>query len=277
VEKKGLDFTVNKSLSTSQVFIKTDRAKFYTILINLVKNAIKYTQRGYIEFGYSKRDGVLEFYVKDTGVGIIKEHQRLIFDRFRQGSELLTRNYEGSGLGLSISKSYVEMLGGKIWVESEIEKGSTFFFTLPYTANNFGRKNSNHHRLETFRAPLTKKLKIVIADDEQTSAMLLAEMLEMYSSKLLFATTGSEAVEICRNNPDIDLVMMDIKMPEMDGYEATRQIRKFNKTIFIVAQTAFGFVEDKERAIIAGCNYYLSKPINGNLFVGLIEKHFNDK
>jgi signal transduction histidine kinase len=132
VESKGLQFLFKTSLPTNEAIINTDNEKVYGILTNLVRNAIKFTFEGSIEFGYEKKDEYLEFFVKDTGVGIPENQKELIFERFRQGSESHNRGYEGSGLGLSISKSYVEMLGGKIWVESEEEKGSIFYFTIPY-------------------------------------------------------------------------------------------------------------------------------------------------
>jgi len=135
-DQKGVQIFFKNSLPTKETTIKTDREKINVILANLVKNAIKFTNKGYIEIGYEKKSKYLEFYVKDTGTGIRPEQKEFIFERFRQGSESLTRNYEGAGLGLSISKAYVEMLGGKIWVESEEGKGSVFYFTIPYNADH---------------------------------------------------------------------------------------------------------------------------------------------
>ena len=134
-EQKEIQISFKNSLPAKEAIIKTDVEKFYTILINLVKNSIKFTNEGSIEFGYEKKGKYLEFFVKDTGVGINHEQKEIIFERFRQGSELNSRNYEGTGLGLSISKAYVEMLNGKIWVESEVGKGSIFYFTIPYVVN----------------------------------------------------------------------------------------------------------------------------------------------
>jgi signal transduction histidine kinase len=131
-EKKGLKIVVKNKLSEKEAIINTDREKIYAILTNLIKNAIKFSNIGSIEIGCKKKGGYLEFYVKDTGVGIDSGQKELIFERFRQGTDLLSRKYEGAGLGLSISKAYVEMLGGKIWIESELGKGSTFYFTTPF-------------------------------------------------------------------------------------------------------------------------------------------------
>jgi PAS domain S-box-containing protein len=275
VENKGLQFLLKNSLPSNEAIIKTDIEKVFAILTNLVKNAIKFTNEGSIEFGYERKGEYLEFFVKDTGVGIPQKQHQMIFERFRQGSESHNRDYQGSGLGLSISKSYVEMLGGKIWVESEEGKGSTFHFTIPYNAvlvEKTERINvvpAEHKEVEI------KKLKILIVEDDEISSELLTIKLKEISKEVLHAITGFEAIEACRNNPDFDLVLMDIRMPIMDGYEATRQIRQFNKDVIIIAQTAYGFLGDKKKAIEAGCNDYISKPIAKTLLYELIKKHCN--
>jgi hypothetical protein len=178
-------------------------------------------------------------------------------------------------LGLSIAKSYVEMLGGEIWVESEEGKGSIFYFTIPYNA-------VSEEKIEIVNAVSTehkevqlKNLKILIVEDDEISYSLLTRMLQKISKEVLHAITGVQAVEACRNNPDLDLVLMDIRMPKMDGNEATRQIRQFNTDVIIIAQTAYAFSGDKELAIEAGCNDYISKPINSTSLFELIRKHIN--
>jgi len=275
VEIKGLQFLVKNSLPSKEVIIKTDNEKVYGILTNLIKNAIKFTFEGSIEFGYEKKGKYLEFFVKDTGVGIPKNQMELIFERFRQGSESHNRGYEGSGLGLCIAKSYVEMLGGKIWVESEEGKGSTFYFTIPYNSISeekikiINAVSAEHKEVEI------KKLKVLVVEDDEISYSLLTKMLQKISYEVLHAITGVQAVEACRNNPDIDLVLMDIRMPKMDGNEASRQIRQFNKDVIIIAQTAYAFSGDREKAIEAGCNDYISKPINSTSLFELIKKHCN--
>jgi len=277
VEIKGLQFLLKNSLPSKEAIIKTDNEKVYGILTNLVKNAIKFTYEGSIELGYEKKGEYLEFFVKDTGIGIPQEKKQLIFERFRQGSESYNRGYEGSGLGLSIVKSYVELLGGEIWVESEEGKGSIFYFTIPYNAVSEEKSAIRKDVSEEDKEVQVKKLKILIAENDKISNSLLPRMLPKISKEVLHVKTGDEAVVVCYNNPDLDLVLMDIKMPVMDGHEATRQIRQFNTDVIIIAQTAYGFSDDREKAIEAGCNDYISKPINKNVLYELIKKHCMQK
>jgi len=274
-ERKGLQFTFKNGLPTNDAVIRTDNEKVYGVLTNLIKNAIKFTYDGSIEFGYEKKGAFLEFYIKDTGVGIPKNQKEFIFERFRQGSTDFNRLYEGSGLGLSISKSYIEMLGGKIWVESEEGKGSIFYFTIPYqSAEEIKTEIKNVDSAELKEVQM-KNLKILIVEDDEVSYLLLKRTIQKIGKEVLHAITGVEAIEACRSNPDLDLILMDIRMPIMDGCEATRQIRQFNKDVIIIAQTAYAFAGDSEIAIEAGCNDYISKPINMTLLFELIKKHCN--
>jgi CheY-like chemotaxis protein/anti-sigma regulatory factor (Ser/Thr protein kinase) len=262
-------------LQSKEAIIKTDIEKIYAILTNLVKNAIKFTNEGSIEFGYEKKGKYLEFYVKDTGVGIPKNQTELIFERFRQGSDSNNRGYEGSGLGLSISKSYVEMLDGKMWVKSEEGKGSIFYFTIPYNTVSEEKTAIIDVIVGKDNGDQIKKLKILVAEDDEISYSLLTRTLQKICKEVMHVKTGVEAIESCHNNPDLDLVLMDIRMPDMDGYEATSQIRQFNKDVIIIAQTAYGYSGDSEKAIKAGCNDYISKPINKTLLFELIKKYVN--
>jgi len=250
------------------------------VLANLVKNAIKFTDTGSVVVGCKKRGAYIEFFVKDTGRGVLQAHKELIFERFRQGSELLSRNYEGAGLGLAISKAYVEMLGGKIWVESDPDScitegsseknGSTFYFTIPCSSVQGSKIIPAGTDDLTLDVQIKKKLKILVAEDDQLSETLITIATKKIAKEVIRAVTGSEAVEACRIHPDIDLILMDIKMPEMDGYEATRQIRKFNNKVPIIAQTAYALAGDQAKAIEAGCNDYIAKPLNPALLVKMI-------
>ena len=278
-EKKGIQLSSGKGLPSEKSILITDREKFYSILTNLIKNALKYSHEGSIEFGYKLRkergSAELEFYVKDNGIGIPKERLEAIFDRFVQADIEDKEVYEGSGLGLAISKAYVEMLGGKIWVESEVVVGSQFYFTIPYNTTKKEISKSEDAEVKIKSETQIKKLKILIADDEETAELYLTLVLSKFNKDFLIARTGIEAVEICHNNPDIDLILMDIRMPEMNGDEATRKIRKFNKDVIIIAQTAYGLIGDREKVIEAGCNDYISKPIKKDELIKMIENYFN--
>jgi len=288
IEKKEIKFTYKNGLPNSEAMIKTDGEKIEAVLINLIKNAEKFTNHGEIEFGYylkgNSEPTELEFYVKDTGGGIRKEQMELIFERFRQGSEALTRNYEGAGLGLSISKAFVEMLGGKIWVESELGNPltnsqskagiTTFYFTIPYHSETNKNAIMSNETSKTGKSHPSKELKILIVEDDIVSENMLELMIEDYCKSPLIAKNGLEAVQLCKENPDIDFVLMDIKMPELNGYEATKLIRQFNKDIIIFAQTAYALPGDREKSIAAGCNDYISKPYSQAELTGLIDKYF---
>ncbi|MBI9069165.1 MAG: PAS domain S-box protein [Salinivirgaceae bacterium] len=275
-EKKGLKFILEMLLPAEKKNLSTDQNKLDSILTNLIKNAIKYTDSGTINMGWRMKDVVVEFYIKDTGIGIPTNRIEAIFNRFEQADIADTRAFQGSGLGLAISKSYVEMLGGKIWVESDPNgksRGSTFYFTLPYNTDSSTETNG-HQPVVSEKNKTVRKLKILIAEDDEVSEILLVETVEMFGKEILNASTGGETVEICRDNPDIDLILMDIRMPEMNGYEATKQIREFNKEIIIIAQTAYGLAGDREKAIESGCNDYIAKPINENELQSMIQKYF---
>ncbi len=276
-KKLKLSFTCD--FPEKEAVIKMDSEKFFSILSNLIKNAIKYTDEGSIEYGYiHKEKEELLFYVKDTGIGISNEQKEVIFDRFIQADIKDKMARQGAGLGLAISKAYVEMLGGKIWVESEETKGSTFFFTIP---TNINSKEDEQKLISEIQENETKPiiseisgLKALIAEDDEASQELIQLGLQKFSKEIYKASNGLEAIKICRKSPDIDLILMDIQMPKMNGYQATREIRKFNKKVIIIAQTAFALTGDKDKAIEAGCNDYLSKPIRQNELLALLKLYF---
>jgi PAS domain S-box-containing protein len=273
---KGIDLTLQKLLSSKNNYIKTDREKLYAVLTNLVKNAIKFTNEGSIEIGCEKKGGYLEFFVKDTGLGIPISQKKIIFERFRQANETISRTHEGSGLGLAISKAYVEMLDGRIWVESQEGKGSTFYFTIPFHSDIDHKNDIVVDKAVSIikEENKVKDLKVLIVEDDAISKLLITIAVKPYSKEILKVSTGFEAIEACKNNPDIDVVMMDINMPEMGGYEATKNIREFNKDLVIIAQTANGMQSDRDNAIAAGCTDYISKPINITSLGELIQMYF---
>ena len=274
-EEKGLNLILEKLLPEENRKVITDPNKLDSILTNLIKNAIKYTDTGTICVGCIYKGMDVEFYVKDTGIGIPKNRHKAVFNRFEQADIEDRRVFQGSGLGLAISKSYLEMLDGKIWLESEEGIGSTFYFTLPY--NNKLVKEAAFHQTDiSEKKGSIKKLKILLAEDDEVSEMLLKEELITDGKEILTVKTGVEAVETCKSNPDIDLVLMDIRMPEMNGYEAASQIREFNKEVVIIAQTAYGLMGDREKAMESGCDDYISKPIRKTKLQKLIQKYFGE-
>ena len=277
-ERKGIKLHLEMLLPPTDKDIKTDQSKLDSILTNLIKNAIKFTKEGEIKVGCQAKANQLEFYVKDTGIGIPKERQQAVFERFIQADIFDKEARQGSGLGLAISKAYVEMLGGEIRVESNPDaisgrQGSTFFFTLP--TNGQVQEISGEIKIgkgDESISPI-KGLNIIIAEDDENSAIYLQTILQSDAGKIILTQKGHETVEACRNNPDIDLVLMDIQMPGINGYEATRRIREFNKEVIIIAQTAYCLSGDREKTIESGCNDYLPKPVNKNELLALIRKY----
>ncbi len=271
-ENKGLKLSIN-SFSVKLINLFADCAKLQSVIINLIKNAIKFTKTGYIEFGVIKSGENLVFNVTDTGKGIPEERKTKIFERFIQADVSLSRDYEGSGLGLSISKAYVELMGGTIDVESVVGKGSSFFFTLPYiAADSVIEQDTPDLNKEEF-CNIPEYLNIVIAEDDEISYIYLSKMLRKYKIKLIRAYNGKDAVEECLSNPDISLVLMDIKMPIMDGCEATRIILSHKPDLPIIALTAYALSDDREKALDCGCMYYLSKPVKKETLLEAISKY----
>jgi CheY-like chemotaxis protein len=242
----------------------------HSIFTNLLKNAIKYTKEGEIKFGYYCQEVMIEFYVKDTGIGIPENRLDAVFERFVQADIEDRMAYEGSGLGLPIIKNYIDMLGGKIWVKSEIGKGSEFYFSLPLI--NYDDKFIELKQNEPFeiKTDNPQQLKILIAEDDDICELHLSIILKEISDQILVARNGVEAVEICKNNPDVDVILMDIKMPFKNGHEATREIREFNKDVIIIAQTAHTLHGDETKILESGCNDYISKPISKEKLFKLI-------
>ena len=251
IRNKGLRLKCTAGLPESESIILTDCAKLIQILTNLVNNALKFTVKGEIEIGYKRINGTLEFYVKDSGIGIPLAMHEKIFERFIQVDNPLTRQIEGSGLGLSITKAYVAMLGGTIQVDSIEGKGSTFSFTLPYNPPD-----------TTLPTKAVSSILLLIADDDDITRILLKKILKNENMTFLYAHNGQEAVDLAKLHPEINLVLMDIKMPLLDGYEATRQIKTLRPDLQIIAQTGFTAPEDREKAIQAGCDRFIKKPIS---------------
>lgn len=276
-EKENLILNYRLSLSGEKSIIYSDSEKIYAVLANLLKNAIKYCNKGKIFFGYEVKDRELIFYVRDTGMGIPADRQDAIFDRFVQADIEDSNAMEGAGLGLAISKAYIEMLDGRIWLESTEGKGTTFYFSIPHLVKRNNKLESiASNKVDHTGSKINKKLNILIADDEVFANTFLQIVVKDYANKIYTAANGEQAIDICKSNMDIDLILMDIKMPILNGYKATKRIREFNKDVIIIAQTAYALPGDNHKAIEAGCNDYLSKPIDKNKLISKIESIVND-
>ena len=270
--QKGFPLRINIKLPEDIKSIATDVNKFDSIVINLLKNAIKYTSSGYVELGCYLKNQQLIIYVKDTGYGIPVHRQKAIFNRFEQADITDSKAMQGAGLGLAIAKAYVEMLEGKIWLESEAGKGTTFFFELPLKQPVLIMETLNILEEPPLKYSGSSKMKILIAEDDPSSAMYLEILLRSIDAELLFARTGAETLALFRKNPDLSLILMDIKMPNGSGLDATREIRKLNSNLPVIAQTAYAMSGDEEEALAAGCNAYITKPVRRQTLMQLIHQ-----
>ncbi|MEI8248474.1 MAG: PAS domain S-box protein, partial [Lentisphaerota bacterium] len=265
---KNLSFTLKNSLTASNCNIKTDDDKLNSVLGILISNAIKFTKAGSIELVIQSNETWLEFSVKDTGTGIPEDKRDRIFKQFMQVDVSNTRKFEGSGLGLSIAKAYVEMLGGSIGFESQEGRGSTFHFTIPAAKDESKIVAIPETAATTTRIPS----KILVAEDDEVNFEYINAVLTRVGYEVLYARTGAEAVDICRNNINIGTIFMDIKMPVMDGYIATREIRKFNPSIPIIAITAYAETGDRKKCLEAGMNDFASKPVTPRDMMEVLDK-----
>lgn len=270
-QEKKVELKLSQKFGQEDGTILTDKFILDNILTNLINNAIKFTDEGVVEFGNYRKGGTIVFYVRDTGVGIPAERQEAIFDRFVQANLKITRPHEGSGLGLAIVKAYVKALHGKIWLESEENKGSTFFFSIPFTP--LAAEGTENASLNPPGDISDKRLKILVAEDDNISYLFIKQILHQLDITVLRAKSGYETIKLLKSNPQVDLVLMDIKMPELDGIEATKKIRTFNEQVPIIVQTAYTSSGDKERALEAGCNDYITKPIDKERLLQLITKY----
>ncbi|PKQ66123.1 hypothetical protein BZG01_12235 [Labilibaculum manganireducens] len=267
----GIDFRVNKTLSDEETLVITEERKLRQILSNLLNNAFKFTSSGYIEYGYHLIDNnFLEFYVQDSGIGIQKEKQEIIFERFRQVEETFTRKYGGTGLGLAISKGFVELMGGQIRMETQEDKGTTFYFTIPYKPVGSEAKIIKSTNKKNYK--WDDKLILVVEDDE-TNFKYIEAALKPTKVKILHTISGNKAIELSLKNPTINLVLMDLRLPDINGLEATQSIKKMRDNLPIIAQTANAFREDRSKSIEAGCDDFIAKPFDEKKLLATINKH----
>ncbi len=269
---KKVKFETEVPIETVDLSVYTDPALIQIILNKLLDNATKFTKEGSVACGYSIKHGHIEFFVKDTGIGIDNNKLDLIFEMFRQADNSTTRGHDGSGLGLTIAKGFVAILGGQMNAVSEKGKGSVFSFTIPF---NNAEKYVSPNQIIATKKEIHKNHIILIAEDEESNYEYLAVTLNILGYKHIRAANGKEAVDLCRQNPEISLILMDIKMPVMHGDVATKQIRTFRPELPIIATTAFAQTGDEQRFREEGCNDYISKPIKKSELLRLLQKNLN--
>jgi len=265
---KNIELKIMKPEVSDALILNTDIEKLRKIITHLLDNAVKFTQKGTIAFGYEIKDESVEFFISDTGSGINTDALNIIFDAFMQADVSTTRGYEGSGLGLTIANGMVKLLGGKLWVDTEKGKGSIFYFTLPVSENPVLTPVKSTEKPKT---DTSVKLVILVAEDDDSNYKYIEIVLLYASYDVIRAENGLEAVEYCRNHPEVRLVLMDIKMPMMDGFEATRQIRTFRPDLPVIALTAHVTTEDESAALAAGCTEYVTKPVSKTKLLEIIE------
>lgn len=276
-KKADLQFERNILISPEQQIIFTDEGKLRQIITNLLNNAFKFTKTGKISLNCAiNSDGEMEFGVEDTGIGIEPYKQKIIFERFRQADDTLHKNYGGTGLGLSICKGLVSLMNGKIGVESTPGQGSVFTFTLPIVKAK-EEKNQNPAFSNEVQIIAKETIHILIAEDDYPNYQLIAALLRHTNTNLIHVENGIDAVNICKTNPAIQLVLMDLKMPVMDGFAATQQIKDIRPQLPVIAVTAFVSESDRHKAMECGCSDYISKPFTRELFNQIIVKHITTK
>jgi len=270
--ENNLMLTCKPGLENFKCIIDVDKTKLNQVFTNLLSNAFKFTIKGEVEFGYQLVKENLQFYVKDTGVGIDKKLQNKIFDRFFQGNVDLNKQYDGTGLGLAISKNFVELFNGKIWFTSN-EKGTTVYFTIPYTKKNPPLASTVFENKKEQVKGKIKEITILVVEDEEYNMMYMNALFLKTHFKIIEANNGKQAVELFKKHPEIDLILMDIQMPVMNGNEAMKEIKKKNPSVPVIALSAFAMESDKEEALKIGFDFYISKPIDKKLLFKTIEKY----
>lgn len=251
-----------------RILLKTDSMRLQQVIFNLIRNAYKFTTRGFIEFGYSVKNDFLEFYVKDTGIGIPYDKQDIVFDRFRQVDGSQSRRFGGSGLGLAIAKGLIEKLGGKIWMESVPKTGSTFYFNIPFIISD---KHEEKIIEPVVKHEISEKSVILVVEDDFISVQYINEIFRNKNVIVLAAGNGKEAIEQVLQNKDISLVLMDLNMPMMSGYESLNEIKKIRPDLPVIAQTANAMSEDRKNILDYGFDGYIAKPFTYSQLYNLVK------
>ena len=275
IQNKEIDFRLIKSKSPAKYNVITDDIKLKQVIINLLTNAIKFTEKGSVAFGFEvdEEKEFINFTVRDTGLGIDEDYHKHIFDRFKRVDSDISIKVGGLGLGLAISKAYIDLLKGSIRLESKVGEGSTFYFSIPLEYSK--TEHITVKPINNFDIVKSESETILIAEDDNINFLLFQKMMQHKNFKILRAINGQEAVDACINNPNIDLVLMDIKMPIMNGFEALEQIRPIRPNLPIIAQTAYSSSDDKIKIEEAGFNGYITKPLSRDILFELINKYLD--
>ncbi len=277
--KEHVELNLEAGRKEDDFVIQADPIRVLEVLNNLMENAVKFTDNGRITLGYAyleeEADGgydSLLFYVKDTGPGISKEKQGIIFDRFVKMVDRNDTVLRGAGLGLAIARELVQLMGGELWVESVPGQGSKFYFTLPISYSKNQRREEEKKSRKAYSD--WSEYHLLVAEDMESNYLYIKELLAPTKINILRARDGLEAVELFEKHTEIDVVLMDILMPGLDGYEATSRIREIRSGIPVVAQTAFTFEGEMQNGLYAGCfTDYVMKPFTRDMLLGYLKKH----
>lgn len=268
-EKSGKPCSIQLIEFKDLVYVHTDRERFQQIFMNLLDNALKFTDEGGITFGIlEKKNSMVTFMVKDTGIGISEDVRELVFDRFRQGRPPEDKLYGGTGLGLSIVRELLGLMDGKIWLESAVGEGSTFYFSLPLAETPVVDGEESKHEINPAKL---KKMRILIIEDEPANTRYLREITREFEAETYEAATGSEALRLVADNK-FDLILLDIRLPDMNGLDVARKIRKTDPQTRIIAQTAYALRATEQQAIQAGCDAWVTKPIRKEVLMDKIRE-----
>ncbi|MFO7658306.1 MAG: ATP-binding protein [Bacteroidales bacterium] len=272
-KRENIIINYTKYLDDGDDIIFADQSRLYQVIGNLISNAEKFTFSGSIDFGYNlENNDTLKFWVKDTGIGIPDDKQQVVFERFRQADDSNTREFGGTGLGLPIAKGIIEQMDGKIWIESKIGKGSNIFFTIPYKKSVL---NKNVEKVKSTEDAINFNGKtIFIVEDNLENSLLLEEIAKLYKIKTIKAFNGSEAIKCLSQNSNIDLIFIDIRLPDISGIEVITTVKNLVSAPF-VALTAYASPEDKLKCLAAGCEDYIAKPLTRIEFERMLIKYLS--
>jgi CheY-like chemotaxis protein len=271
---KQVELKVKIDEKIGRLHIVSDNLRLTQVLSNLINNAIKFTCEGFIEVGCSRipNTEILEFYVKDTGIGIQEENQDLVFERFRKLEENKKQLHRGTGLGLAISFQLVNLMGGNMWLKSQFGAGSTFFFTIPLIPVEPGNTHSPKKE-EPDITPDYRNCTILVAEDDMANFNFIDKLLKKANAHVLHAEDGAQVLQMLLISPDVKVILMDIKMPVMDGIETLHELRRRNIRIPVIAQTAYALAEEVVKLKKEGFDDYISKPIQRPILYGILNQY----